>query len=249
MNKFLTKNKIQSAAYQEIIVKIIFFLSFASFSAWLSFYNLFLKKYIGFSDSQVGIISGVQQINILLVLPIWGILADRFGRKRIFLIALFVTIVLFYTFLFQKLFLAFLIFTFIITLFYSPLASLLDTIALDFREQSGRSSYGRIRLWGSLGWAVSSLTIGNFLTVHNLYLIFPIASFLMFLSWLITFFVYNALSFKKNLDVLKLTHVRELLMSDRRLAIILFIILLYGISSAPIQFYINMYYSEIVGGY
>jgi PPP family 3-phenylpropionic acid transporter len=243
------RNRIGSPASQEIIIKIIFFLSYASFSAWLSFYNLFLKKYVGFSDSQVGIISGVQQINILLVLPIWGIVADRFGRRRILLIALFATLCLFYGFLFQKLFFSFLVFTFLITLFYSPLSSLLDTIALDFREQSNRSSYGNIRLWGSLGWAVSSLTIGNSLSVQNLYLIFPIASSLMLLSWLTTFFVYKALAVKNNLAALKMSHFRELILKDRRLTIFLAIILLYGISSAPIQYYINMYYSEIGAGY
>jgi MFS transporter, PPP family, 3-phenylpropionic acid transporter len=239
------KNKIESPVNQEIIIKIIFFLSYASFSAWLSFYNLFLKKYIGFSDSQVGLISGVQQINILLVLPIWGIMADRFGRRNILLVALFVTLCLFYGFLFQKLFFSFFIFTFFITLFYSPLSSLLDTIALDYNEQANHSSYGNIRLWGSLGWAISSLTIGNILSIKNLNLIFPIASLLMLLSWLIVFFTFKSLSVKKNLIALKMTHVRELVLNDRRLSIFLFIILLYGISSAPIQYYINMYYAEI----
>jgi MFS family permease len=97
------RHRIESPANQEIIIKIIFFLSYASFSAWLSFYNIFLKTYAGFNDSQVGIISGIQQINILLVLPVWGILADKFGRRRMMLIALFVTLCLFYGFLFQKL--------------------------------------------------------------------------------------------------------------------------------------------------
>jgi oligosaccharide:H+ symporter len=243
------RQKIESPAYQEIIIKIIFFLSYASFSAWLSYYNLFLKKYIGFSDSQVGIISGIQQINILLVLPLWGILADKFGRRRMLLIALFITLCLFYGFLFQKLYFSFVIFTFAITLFYSPLTSLLDTIALDFKEQTNRSSYGNTRLWGSFGWAISSLVLGNFLTIKNMYLIFPIASMLMLGAWLFTFFVYKALAVKKNLAALKMTNFRLLLTRDPRLLIFLIIILLYGICSAPIQYYINMYYSEIGAGY
>ena len=242
------RTRIGSPASQEIIIKIIFFLSYASFSAWLLFYNLFLKEYLGFSDSEVGIISGVQQINILLVLPIWGMLADKLGRRRILLIVLFATLCLFYGFLFQNLFFSFLIFTFIITLFYSPLSSLLDTIALDFREQTSRSSYGNTRLWGSLGWATSSLTLGYFLSVWNLYLIFPIASALMLLAWLTTFFAFKSLDVKKNLTVMKMAHIHELLTKDYRLVIILMIILLYGISSAPIQYYINMYYEEIGAG-
>ena len=243
------RQRFESPAYQEIIIKLIFFLSYASFSAWLSFFNLFLKSYIGFSDSQVGIISAIQQINILLVLPIWGILADKFGRRKMLLIALFVTLCLFYGFLFQQMFFSFVIFTFLITLFYSPLTSLLDTIALDFREQTGRSSYGNTRLWGSFGWAMASLVLGNLLSVKNMYLIFPIASILMLLAWLITTFLYKALAVKKNLAGLKMANFRKLLTNDPRLLVFLIIILVYGIFSAPIQYYINMYYSEIGAGY
>lgn len=234
---------------QELIIKLSVFLSYAAFSAWLSFFNLFLKKYLGFSDAQVGLISGVQQVNILLVLPVWGFLADRFGRKKMLLLAMMATLILFYGFLFQRLFLPVLFFTFLITLFYSPLSSLLDTIALDYHQQTGRSSYGNIRLWGSMGWAVASIAVGSFLVMDNIWLIFPIASLILLSAWLILRLAYKPLIIKDHLASLKMTHLGQLIVADKRLLVFLIIIALYGISSAPIQYYINMYYNEIGATY
>ena len=245
----MLKIKIDSQPFQEYVIKLVVFLSYAAFSAWLSFFNLFLTRYAGFSAAQVGFISGIQQINILLVLPLWGIMADRLGRKKILMAAMLVTLVLFYGFLFQKLFLSFFIFTFFITLFYSPLSSLLDTIALDYHEQTGRSSYGNIRLWGSLGWAVASIAIGSLLTLDNLWLIFPVASILLLSAWLVVKLLYKPLWVKKNLHSIKMVHLKEIILSDYRLVLFLAIIMLYGIFSAPIQFYINMYYNEIGATY
>ncbi len=234
---------------QGYIIRIIFFLTYASGSAWLSYFNLFLKELVGLTNEQVGIISGVQQLNSLLFLPFWGMLADRYGRKNILGMNMFLIFILLYGFIFQKVFLSALLFTFLFTVFYNSIIPLLDSISLDYLEQSGRSTYGSLRLWASIGWALSAVITGYFIKPEKIYLIFPIASGIMLVNWLLLKWTYKPLKVVENLKSLKLVHLKEIVFKDKRLIIMLIIIFFYGIFSAPIQLFINVYYEEIGAAY
>jgi MFS transporter, PPP family, 3-phenylpropionic acid transporter len=234
---------------QSYIIRILFFLTYAAAASWLSFFNLFLKSYVGLSDGQIGVVIAIQQINTLLILPVWGIIADRFGRKNILTLTLFIVIFGLYGFIFQKTFLSVLVFVYLFTLFYNPISPLLDSVALDFVEQCKKCSYGGFRLWASVGWAVSSVVTGTFINDKNSEYIFVIASVLFTLNFLILKFLYKPLVVTKTLKSLKLSQITTILFSDKRLYILLIIMLFYGVFSSPIHLFINIYYIEIGGGY
>lgn len=234
---------------QSVIIKISYFLTYAAAASWLAFFNLFLKNHIGLSDGQIGIIIAIQQVNTLLILPVWGLIADRFGRKNIFTLTMFLAIFMIYGFMFQHTFLAVVIFTYIFTLIYNPITPLLDSIALDYIAQHKKPSYGIFRLWASVGWAASSVITGNFIDASNSYLIFAIASSIMVVNFILMKFFYKPLKVVKGLRTLKLAHIKDVFLSDRRLYIMLIIMLFYGVFSSPIHFFINIYYDEIGGGF
>ena len=234
---------------QSLVIKICFFLTYASAASWLSFFNLFLKNYVGLTDGEIGIVIAIQQVNTLLLLPVWGIIADRFGRKNILMLTMFLSVFMLYGFIFQNTFLSVTIFMFLFTLVFNPISSLFDSVALDFIEQSKKSSYGIFRLWASIGWATSSLVTGLFINEDNSHVIFIIASNLLLINFLIIRFIYKPLAVVKNLKSLKLGQIKDIFLSDRRLYIMLIIMLFYGIFSAPTHFFINIYYQEIGGGY
>src|SRR5690606_20728201 len=122
---------------------------------------------------QIGIIAGFQQFNTVFVVPIWGLLSDKFGRKRMLLTSVGMTLLLIPGFLLWDGALGFTLFMILLTLFYNPIMSLLDTVALDYEEQSGgKTSFGQIRLFASLGWASSSLLTGMFIDKEHLSYIF-----------------------------------------------------------------------------
>ncbi len=227
----------------------MFFLTAASAASWLSFFNMFLKSYVGLADGQIGVLIAIQQVNTLLVLPFWGMIADRFGRKNIFTLVVFLTIFMLWGFLFQKTFLALIIFTYIFTLFYNPIFPLLDSIAMDFTDQHKKSSYGELRVWASIGWAISSAVTGSFIHAQNSYMIFAIASFLLAACFIVLHFFYKPLKVTRSLKTLKLSSVKELLFIDKRLTTIFVIMFFYGVFSAPIHLFINIYYMEIGAGY
>ncbi len=230
---------------QSIIIKLIFFLTAAAAASWLSFFNLFLKNHIGLSDSQIGIVIAIQQINTLLILPFWGMIADRFGRKNMLTLTMFIAILMLWGFLLQQTFLAVILFVYIFTLFNNPIFPLLDSVALDFLEQKKTQSYGELRLWASIGWAVSSAVTGIFISASNSYMIFIIASCLLATSFLVLHFLYKPLQVTRSLKTLKLNAVRKVFMLDPRLTTIFVIMFFYGVFSSPVHLFINIYYMEI----
>ncbi|MFO7657248.1 MAG: MFS transporter [Bacteroidales bacterium] len=241
--------KPDNGSRQGIVIRIIFFLTYASGSAWLSYFNLFLKGHLGLTDGQVGIISAVQQVNMLLLLPFWGMIADRFGRKNILFFNMFMVFLLLYGFILQKTFFSVLIFTYLFTVFYSSIVPLTDSVSLDYIEQSGKSTYGSLRLWASVGWAVSALATGYFINAERIYLIFAVASVIMLVNLLILKLIYRPLKVQKSLQSLKLSHLKDILFKDSRLVIMLVIMFFYGVFSAPIHLFINVYYEEIGAAY
>jgi oligosaccharide:H+ symporter len=143
----------------------------------------------------------------------------------------------------------YLFFIVLFTSFYNPVTTLLDSINLDMIEQNPEVSYGELRLWASIGWATGTVVTGQFINSSNLHLIFAIAAVQLFLVACVTFFLYKPLRVTKNIASLKLNTIKDLIFSDRRLTIFLGVLLAYGVFSAPIQMFINIYYSEIGAGY
>ncbi|MFA6400574.1 MAG: MFS transporter [Salinivirgaceae bacterium] len=231
---------------QQVTIKILFFLSFAAFASWLSYFYVYLKEVPHLSSLEIGIIAGFQQFNNIFVVPAWGLMADKFGRKKMLLIAMGASTLLIPGFLLCHGFLSITLFMIALTLVYNPMISLLDTIALDYEEQSkGAASYGEMRLWASLGWGSSSLLTGLFINTSHLPYIFPIASTLFLLVWLLLFFVYKPLTTETHLISLKPGVIGDLLKSERKLMLFFLLVFAYSLFSAPIYLIINVYYHEL----
>ncbi|MBN2807314.1 MAG: MFS transporter [Prolixibacteraceae bacterium] len=232
--------------YQKSIIKAVFFMAYASAAVWLSFFYVYLKDGAGLSGFEVGIIAGFQQFNNLFVLPVWGGLADRYGRKRMLLFSIGSTIVLLPVFIVLQGALSLTVFMIMVTLVYNPVASLVDTIALDYQEQSGgKTSYGEIRLWASVGWGLASFVAGMLIHKENLYLIFPVSSGMFLITWLLMFFLYQPLKVHRNLNNLKRGNFLSLLKNEKVLLAFFMLVLMYSIFSAPIYLILNVYFLDI----
>jgi MFS transporter, PPP family, 3-phenylpropionic acid transporter len=234
-------------AKQGIVLRAIFFINSAAFGCWLTFFNIYLKEKIGFNTSQIGVLSSILPFGTLIILPIWGMLADKFVRKRVFLVALFVSMVMINGILLINNYYLFILFLFLFGSFYSPLTPMLDTIALDYVEQTGKDSYGEIRLWSSAGWAFSTLVVGYLLRGIDVKFVFPITSAFFVVSGIIMSSMYKPLKVKRNIATLKFAHLGKIIIDSPRLIIFIVIILIYGILTAPVMLFINLYYNEIGG--
>ena len=70
---------------EEYKLPVFYFLVLGAFAGWQSYYNLHLDG-IGFSSMQIGILNAIFIATSALVVPFWGMLADKFGSNRILLL-------------------------------------------------------------------------------------------------------------------------------------------------------------------
>ena len=133
---------------------------FAVLGVLIPFWPLYLEQ-LGYGAAAIGVVMGIVPGTKIVMPAFWGWLADRTGRT-LSLIR--------WTSLLSALALAFLIpcredFGFIVLtmlvfgMFWNGSLPLFETVTL--AHLRGRGGYGRVRLWGSIGF-VASVTLGGF---------------------------------------------------------------------------------------
>jgi len=180
-----------------------------------------------------------------LVVPLWGILADKFGNNRILLLLTTVSGVLVFLIGQTLVFHWMLIFIFMISIFHQPAGAVLDGMTLGFVRGKPEYSYGQFRLWTSAGYAIASLIIGYFAR-RDTGIIFNISACLFLLLSIFNLFTMPA----RPVTGRSLVNFRSfsIFFNNRKLLIFLMLIFLYGIAVSPLHQFINLYYKDIGSG-
>ena len=136
------------------------YVAMAPFTAFLSTYY----NEIGLSAAQIGTLSGIGPIIVIIGQFIWGRLADRAKYKNtVLLIATIATGLSIYAFSLSPSFTYLLIINIIYNFSYCSVVQLSDSIALEYAT-SHQLRFSIIRLGGSLGFAVCTFVVGFLLT-------------------------------------------------------------------------------------
>ncbi len=228
-----------------VILKLAFFISTFGASAWLTFFYVFLEDSAQLNGSQIGIIAALQQSATLFLLPFWGVLADKFGRKKVLLFALLTSALTILLFVPEAGFQYYIFITLFVVVFTSPLNSLLDSIALDFVKLYKKSSYGELRLWASVGWSTATLFIGQLLNFLPLKIIFIVATSAFLVNFLVMWTLYKPLKVQTNPKGVRATDAYMLFSRNRYLIIFFLLLVLYGTASPPVFLFLNLYMKEI----
>lgn len=220
----------------------IFYLFMSSaFAGWQSFFNLHLDG-IGFSSMQIGALNAVFISTSALVVPFWGMLADKYGNYRVLLLLSSVCALMVFLIGETLTFYWMLVFVAVISIFHQPSSAVIDGMTMGFVRVQPRFSYAHFRLWGSAGYAISSLVVGYF-AQKNTSVVFTISSMLFLLLSLINLFTLPVRPVTgRNLVNFNSLNV---FIRNRRLFIFLVLILLYGISISPLYQFLNLYYKDI----
>lgn len=233
---------------QPLVVKTWAFLTYASFAVFMTYFYVYLSGEKGLSAVEVGAIAALQQLNTIFVAPIWGILADRFGRKRIILVTMLATAAIYPIFTLPNSFAFTLAAIVLFTLFYNPIASLLDTIAIDFEEQTqGKTPYGVTRLWSSVGWAVATAIAGVFInnSIVPLKSIFIISTLIMVAASLVMLLAYKPLTITSSLKQSQGKEIIHVLQFSPSLRRFLALVFGYSLIASPCFVIMNVFYDDI----
>lgn len=143
---------------------------FATLGAVLPYWGLYLREN-GYSATQIGIVFAALMGTKVIAPYVWGWLADHHG-KRIYIIrsAAVLTLLAFMMVPFAD---SFIIMALLMTAYgFFWNAALPQVEVLTFNHLGANEShYGRIRLWGSVGFILSVIALGWVLEVHGLSLL------------------------------------------------------------------------------
>jgi PPP family 3-phenylpropionic acid transporter len=150
-----------------LIIGAQYFFYFGVMGVYLPFFNLYCY-HIGFNAFQIGAISAVRSVVLVLFSIIWSGIADRAqSRRPIYIVFNFLSAGLWVFFLFYTEFWPMMAITILYGIFYSPLIAFLEAFTMDVLEDA-KSDYGKVRAWGSIAFIATVLVLGKLITLYTI---------------------------------------------------------------------------------
>lgn len=223
-------------------LKVFLFFFHSSAIIIISFLPLYFEE-IGLSGSKIGLLLAMGPFSALFFQPLWGYLSDRYKTVKKMMFLLFIGVFLSVPILFQTTNIYLLLLVMVVFYsFFSPLGALSDSLAQRTSKQYG-STFGSIRMWGSIGFAVTGI-IGGYILVK-----------IGIQNILYPYLFYNFLSF---LLVIKISDVKDgshpitfadskRVLSNKKFVFFLFFMLLIAMTHRANDTYLGIFISSLGG--
>lgn len=235
-------SRFSSAKGQGLLLRMLYFVYYVSTAAWLPFFSVYLRQ-VGLSGVQVGLIAGLGPAVQMVSQPLWGLIADLHGRRRTLLVVMLGAALLLPGYAWAHSFCLLAGWATLHGAFTNAVTPLADSLTLDHIEDQRTTSYGAIRCWGAIGWALGALAMGQLLAGRDLRLGFALGAAIMALGWLVSW---------RGVREVRLTqahgrHWRGVgrLLSDRHLLAFLLLMVLLQLGSAAVWSFHAVYMSEL----
>ena len=153
------------------IISIQYALYFGTLGVFLPYFNLYCY-HLGFNGVQIGVLSSLRSVVLVVFSLAWGVVADRFNiRKPLYILCNLISTLIWSFYFFTDTFWGMFLVTAFYGVFYAPIIAFLEAFSMDLLGK-GKSGYGRIRVWGSIafiavvtmvGWVLGWLPIKSIL--------------------------------------------------------------------------------------
>ena len=160
-----------------------YFFYFAVLGALVPYWGLYLKS-VGFSPVDIGTLMAVLMLSRIVAPNVWAYIADhRDDRMRVVRVASFLTVLLFAG-VFAGTGFWWLVFVMLAFSFFWHASLPLIEVQVMHHTRTRPGAYGRVRLWGSLGFIASVAALGPVLDAAGPWWILPALIVLMAGIWL-----------------------------------------------------------------
>lgn len=209
---------------------LCYFVAVGIYSPYLALYF----RAIHLSGAQIGLVSSLVPLAGVILPPLWGTLSDRYHwRKRLINLALFAAAVIAPIVVLAHTFALLLVLVILLAVALSPAIPLSDASTMETVRLRG-GSYGGIRVFGSLGYLISSLLVGVLYAHSGIFILFPLYGALMFVTFLVS------LAMPRQRDTVQVTRgvgVGEILRNRTVLVFLLLALAGYGTAAAYNTFF------------
>ena len=163
-----------------------YFLYFGVLGIFLPYFNLYCY-HLGFSGLQIGVLSAVRSMALMLFPILWAMVADRFqARRPIYILCNFLSSGIWLFYLLTSDFRLMFAITLLYGIFFSPVISFMEAFTMDVLGEA-RNRYGRIRAWGTVSFIVAVTAVGRLIDTYSAELILPLIFAGAFVQALISF--------------------------------------------------------------
>lgn len=153
-----------------ILLSIFDFMYLFAWSATMAFFVIWTTQHLGINATQTGLLYSVNAFIALLMQPFFGFISDKFGLKKQ-LIWLLVTLLLpvgpFFIYIYAPLlthnfWVGAVLGGIYLGIIFNSGSGVIDSY-IDKISRRYNFEYGRVRMWGSLGWATAAWIVGKYI--------------------------------------------------------------------------------------
>ena len=144
-------------------LSVMMFLQYAIWGAWLPLLFPYLFEYLQLETGQIGNLFAVGALGAIIAPFIAGQLADRyFSTEKFLAVSHLLGGVLIWQLSSLHSYWAFLVFSLVYSLVYSPTLPLTNALAFHHLPDRDRD-FSRVRVWGTIGWICVGIGVGQWL--------------------------------------------------------------------------------------
>ena len=137
-------------------LSVMMFLEYVIWGSWLPLLALYLTRSLHFTGTEIGWIFATQAIASVAALFVSGQIADRYmPTERFLALSHLVGGLAMFALAWQQTFWSFFVVMLVYTLAYIPTLSLANSICFHHLKDA-QKDFGRVRLWGTIGWIAAS---------------------------------------------------------------------------------------------
>lgn len=222
-----------------LVPKLFYFCWFGAIGAIVPFVSLYYRG-TGLTLGQIGLLVALPGLLQVVASPLWGVLADALRLHRLLLpVAITGTLLPVLLIGHVTSYTALIGLVTVQSLFAAPVSALADSATLALLG-TARERYGAQRVWGAVGWGLSTLLFGRLVTQGGLGVIF------VGYALLATLAAGAALALPRPaLAHVDLRIAARTLLRDRRWFRLLGCVLLVGCCGAAISSFLSLYLQDL----
>jgi PPP family 3-phenylpropionic acid transporter len=222
-----------------IAPKLFYFCWFAAMGFYIPYIGLYYRQ-VGLDLAQIGLLVALPGLLQIIATPLWGLIADGLQIHRILLPLVAIgtlppVLLTGRTSVFELL----LGLVALMALFTAPVTPLADSATLAALGDQ-RSRYGAQRVWGAVGWGISTLSAGALVQRLGLGAVFPSYALIAALAALVALFLPRA-----RLPRVDLRSAVRSMAGDPRWAQFLGSVFLIGCCNAVINGFLTLYLQDL----
>ncbi|RAP77361.1 MFS transporter [Paenibacillus montanisoli] len=224
-------------------LRVFNFLFFALLAMFISFLPVYLDAQ-GLAATEIGFIIGTGGFVSLFASPFWGMVSDRAKTiRKVLLLLIACSTIVGYVLYASGSFALLITFTMLMYFFLLSMDPLTESLNFQTAEARG-VSYGSIRTFGALGYAVMSLAVGYVMKLFGVEGMAPLYAVIGVISFLVVLTLDDAPAASKPV---KLKALGKFL-THRETLMFLILIFMAAVPSRANDTYLGVYLRELGGG-